>query len=84
MVITSLQWTSARLIWSNRTYRGELLGILSEDKHYKKRDINIKNIDTINRHLADRREANYGVQEETPITVETVERDVEKSHYKKI
>ena len=36
---------------------GELLGLTEENTHYKKRDINVKDIETINKHLADAREA---------------------------
>ena len=34
--------------------------------------------------MADQREANHGVREETPITAETVELDVDKAHHKNI
>ena len=40
---------------------GKLLGIVSGDTHYKKRDININDIYTINLHLVDLREAKHGV-----------------------
>ena len=30
---------------------GELLGLTEENTHYKKRDINVKDIETINKHL---------------------------------
>ena len=35
----------------------KLLGITDDTTHYKKRDINVKDIETINKHLADAREA---------------------------
>ena len=57
---------------------------MSDDRRYKKRDINIKDIETINRHLADQREANHGVRELKPITADTVKLDVDKAHHKKI
>ena len=57
---------------------------MSDDTRYKKRDFNIKDIETINRHLADQREANHSVREEKPITADTVELDVDKAHHTKI
>ena len=62
---------------------GELLGI-TETTHYKKRDIDTKDIETINKHLADLREAEHGKDEEKPITAETVELGVDKTYHKAI
>ena len=57
---------------------GELLGFTEEKTNYKKRDINVKDIDTINKHLAVSREAEHGQVEDKPITAETVDVGVEK------
>ena len=56
----------------------ELLGILSADTHYKKRNIDKKDVYTINRHLTDQHKTNHGEQEEKPITTQTVELDVDQ------
>ena len=41
----------------SHTSHGELLGVTEDTTHYKKRDINVKDIETINKHLGDAREA---------------------------
>ena len=43
---------------------GELLGITEDTTHYKKHDINVRDTETINKHLADTREAEHGQVEE--------------------
>ena len=62
---------------------GELLGI-TETTYYKKRDIDTKDIETINKHLDDLREAEHGKAEEMPVTAETVELGVDKTYHKAI
>ena len=52
---------------------GELLGINEENKHNKKRDINVKDIETINKNLADARKEEHGQVEERPITADVVQ-----------
>ena len=61
---------------------GALLGI-SEETHYKKRPLNVRDIETINKHLADAREAHAGKDEE-PITADTVELHVDNKYHLKI
>ena len=61
-------------------YYGEMLGICSDDTHYKKRTVNVKDIDTINQHLADNRESHAG-KDEKPVTAETVELHVDEKYH---
>ena len=63
---------------------GELLGVTEDNTHYKKRDINVNDIVTTNKDLADAREAEHGQVEERPITADTVELSVEKAYHPKI
>ena len=47
---------------------------------YKKRTVNVKDIDTINQHLADSRESHAG-KDEKPVTAETVELHVDEKYH---
>ena len=56
----------------------EMLGIAEADNMYRKRDYNAKDINLINQHLADAREAILGEDAEEPITADTVELGVDE------
>ena len=55
---------------------GEVLGIVTDTTRYRKRDTDARDIETINRHLADAIEAHAGV-DETTITAENIELKVD-------
>ncbi len=70
---------------------GELLGILKEGtpsgesktNTYRKRNVDARDAETINKHLADMREAHMG-SEESPTTAEDIELDVEEKYHSTI
>ena len=74
-----------QIIESNTTH-GEFLGIVDDTQHYRKRDISTKDVDVINRHLADAREASeFGKRaDETEITVDNIALGVDNKHHDSI
>ena len=63
---------------------GEMLGIMEPDNKYRKRDFSSKDINLINQHLADAREAVLGEQSEEPITADTVPLGVKENLQPKV
>ena len=56
-------------IVERKIYHGELLGVVSEELLYRERQIEVKNFDTINQHLADNRESYAGKDEKEPLSL---------------
>ena len=52
---------------------GDMLGIVDSGTKYRKRDHNAKDVNLINKHLADAREAALKEEDETPVTASNLE-----------
>ena len=61
----------------------ELLGLITDNTHYKKWQIYLKDINTINQHLADNREYHTG-KDETLDTADTIELAVDEKYNPRI
>jgi len=62
----------------------ELFGIVEDDTKYRKRDFNAKDVNLINKHLEDARNAAVDQSDDTPITADNVELHVDKKYHPKI
>ena len=61
----------------------ELLGIATEDAKYRKRDFRAKDVELINKHLEDARNAAVDQTDETPITADNIELHVDEEFHPK-
>ena len=59
---------------------GEVLGIMTDTTRYRKRDTDDRDIETINKHLADAKEAHAGV-DETPTKADKIELKVYERYH---
>ena len=62
---------------------GEVLGIMTDTTRYRKRDTDARDIETINKHLADAREAHASVDEK-PTMADNIELKVDERYHTEI